>query len=261
MRLPRPLVRPLYGVYAARLWREVARAPVPQHVAVILDGNRRFAREEGLPSLSASYSLGARRVWEVLSWSERAGVGAVTLWAMSIDNLGRSEEQTSAIEDVVAAELNQLAPEIQRHGWQLRGIGRRELLRPATREGLAAVEAETVGNRGLVVQIAMGYGGREEIVDALRRWAQTSPVRDLSSGQALERLQPDDLRPHLYGADLPEPDLILRTSGEVRLSGFMLWQSVHAEFYFTDVLWPDFREIDFLRALRSYQARHRRFGR
>jgi short-chain Z-isoprenyl diphosphate synthase len=261
MRLPRRLVGPLYRVYAARLWREVACAPVPRHVAVILDGNRRFAREEGLPSLRASYSLGARRVWEVLSWSERAGVGAVTLWAMSIENLGRPDEQTSAIEDVVAVELRQLAPEARRRGWLLRGIGRRELLRPTTRDSLAAIEADTAGNRGLVVQIAMGYGGREEIVDALRRWAHTAPVRDLPSAQALEGLNPDDLRPHLYGGDLPEPDLILRTSGEVRLSGFMLWQSVHAEFYFTDVLWPEFREIDFLRALRSYQGRHRRYGR
>ena len=261
MRLPRPVVDPLYRVYAARLWREVDGAPVPRHVAVILDGNRRFAREERLLSLHASYSRGAQRVWEVLNWSDRAGVRAVTLWAMSIDNLDRPADQTSAIEDVVVDELRQLAPEVRRRGWRLRGIGRRELLRPTTQESLAAIEAETAHNRGLVVQVAMGYGGREEVVDALRRWAHAPGIRDLPAGEALGRLDPDDLSPHLYGGDLPEPDLILRTSGELRLSGFLLWQSVHAEFYFTDVLWPEFREIDFLRAIRSFQARHRRYGR
>jgi short-chain Z-isoprenyl diphosphate synthase len=197
----------------------------------------------------------------VLSWSDRAGVAVVTLWAMSIDNLGRPASHTSAIEDVVAAELRELGPAAGRRGWRLRGIGRRELLRPDTQASLAGIEAETSGNTGMTIQIAMGYGGREEIIDGLRRWSRTPEVRSRGADEALAELDPDDLRPHLYGGDLPEPDLILRTSGEVRLSGFLLWQSVHAEFYFTDVLWPEFREVDFLRALRNYQGRHRRFGR
>ncbi|HET9050577.1 MAG TPA: polyprenyl diphosphate synthase [Candidatus Dormibacteraeota bacterium] len=261
MRLPRPVVRPLYRLYATRLWAELGRAPVPRHVAVILDGNRRYAREEGLPDLRDSYALGARRVWDVLEWSERAGVGVVTLWAMSIDNLGRPATQTAAIEGVVAAELRDLAPHVERRGWRLRVIGRRDLLRPETRDSIAAIEAGTGANTGLTVQIAMGYGGREEILDAIRDWARTPAVRDCRAEEALDRLDLDDVRNHLYGGELPEPELILRTSGEVRLSGFLLWQSVHAEFYFTDVLWPEFREIDFLRALRDWQGRSRRYGR
>jgi short-chain Z-isoprenyl diphosphate synthase len=126
---------------------------------------------------------------------------------------------------------------------------------------LDSLELETRGNTGLTVQFAIGYGGREEVVDALKRWARDIGVSGRTVDEALTELHPDDLNPHLYGADLPDPDLILRTSGEVRLSGFLLWQSVYSEFYFTDVLWPEFREIDFLRALRSYQGRNRRFGR
>ena len=124
-----------------------------------------------------------------------------------------------------------------------------------------AAERETEVNTGMTVQFAVGYGGREEIVDALQRWAADKGVSGQPVEAALTRLQPDDLNPHLYGADLPDPELILRTSGEVRLSGFLLWQSVYSEYYFTDVLWPEFREIDFLRALRNFQGRTRRFGR
>jgi short-chain Z-isoprenyl diphosphate synthase len=131
----------------------------------------------------------------------------------------------------------------------------------ALQETLTRVEAQTAANSRLTVQFALGYGGREEIVDALRRWAATEDVSGRPVEEALGSLQPEALTAFLYGGDLPDPDLILRTSGELRLSGFLLWQSVYSEFYFTDVLWPDFREIDFLRALRSYQARRRRFGR
>jgi short-chain Z-isoprenyl diphosphate synthase len=168
--------------------------------------------------------------------------------------------QIEAMSGVIAAELDAVVPGAMRRGWRLRGIGRRDLLPLELQRTLTRIEAETAGNSRLTVQFALGYGGREEIVDALRRWAATE-VSGLAVEEALAALQPEALTPFLYGGDLPDPDLILRTSGELRLSGFLLWQSVYSEFYFTDVLWPDFREIDFLRALRSYQARRRRFGR
>jgi len=253
--------RSAYDLYRWRLWKRVRSGPMPQHLAVILDGNRRFVEEHHLASLRDGYAAGARRVRDVLVWSERAGVRAVTLWAMSIDNLGRPEAQIEAMSGVISGELDAVVPSAMRRGWRLRGIGRRDLLPAELRETLSRIEAETMANTELTVQFALGYGGREEIVDALRRWAGADGVSGRPVEEALDSLQPEALTPFLYGGDLPDPDLILRTSGELRLSGFLLWQSVYSEFYFTDVLWPEFREIDFLRALRSYQARKRRFGR
>jgi short-chain Z-isoprenyl diphosphate synthase len=247
-----PLPRLPYDLYRWRLWARVRTGPMPRHLAVILDGNRRFVEEHHLASLRDGYAAGARRVRDVLVWSERAGVQAVTLWAMSIDNLGRPEAQIQAMSRVIEEELDAVVPSAMRRGWRLRGIGRRDLLPVTLQQTLSRVETETAANQQLTVQFALGYGGREEIVDALRRWAATE-VSGRPVEEALEALH--------YGGDLPDPDLILRTSGELRLSGFLLWQSVYSEYYFTDVLWPDFREIDFLRALRSYQARQRRFGR
>lgn len=255
------LPRATYDLYRWRLWSRVRGGPMPQHLAVILDGNRRFVEEHRLASLHDGYAAGARRVRDVLVWSEQAGVRAVTLWAMSIDNLARPEEQIEAIGRAVADELDAVVPSATHRGWRLRGIGRRDLLPAQLQETLARVEAQTAHNSALTVQFALGYGGREEIVDALRRWSTADGVSGRPVEEALACLRPEELTPHLYGGDLPDPDLILRTSGELRLSGFLLWQSVYSEFYFTDVLWPDFREIDFLRALRSYQARRRRFGR
>jgi short-chain Z-isoprenyl diphosphate synthase len=255
------LPRLTYDLYRWRLWSRVRTGPMPKHLAVILDGNRRFVEEHRLASLRDGYAAGARRVRDVLVWSERAGVQAVTLWAMSIDNLGRPEAQIEAMSGVIADELDAVVPSAIRRGWRLRGIGRRDLLPAALQDTLTRIEAETAANSRLTVQFALGYGGREEIVDALRRWAATDDVSGRPVEEALDSLQPEALTAFLYGGDLPDPDLILRTSGELRLSGFLLWQSVYSEFYFTDVLWPDFREIDFLRALRSYQARRRRFGR
>lgn len=254
------LLGPLYSLYTARLWREVLAQPVPRHLAVILDGNRRFAERAGL-DVQAGYAEGGGRVADVLRWSERAGIEATTLWALSVDNLERPADQVAALTRVIEDSVRALLPIARLRGWQLRAIGRRALLPASLQRTLDQAEAETAAARRLVVQFAIGYGGREEILDALRRWADEPQVRDQNARAALGTLTAADLARHLYAADLADPDLILRTSGEIRLSGFLLWQSVHSEFYFTDVLWPEFREIDFLRALRDYQRRSRRFGR
>jgi short-chain Z-isoprenyl diphosphate synthase len=254
------LVAPLYSLYTARLWLEVLAHPVPRHLAVILDGNRRFAERVGL-DVRAGYAEGGGRVADVLRWSERAGIEATTLWALSVDNLERPADQVAALTRVIEDSVRALLPIARLRGWRLRAIGRRALLPASLQRMLDEAEAQTAAARRLVVQFAIGYGGREEILDALRRWADEPEVRDQNARAALRTLTAADLTRHLYAADLADPDLILRTSGEIRLSGFLLWQSVHAEFYFTDVLWPEFREIDFLRALRDYQRRSRRFGR
>jgi short-chain Z-isoprenyl diphosphate synthase len=259
----RPLDRwlgPVYRLYAWRLWGRVHQGPVPRHLALILDGNRRFVERANL-TLKDGYRAGAKRADVVLDWCDRAGIQAVTLWVMSLDNLAREDEHVDALTGVLEDEIRLLTETARLRSWRLRAIGRRHAIPRSLCEVLDAAERDTQDNTGLTVQFAVGYGGREEIVDALKRWATDSGVSGQPVDAALTHLTPDDLNPHLYGADLPDPDLILRTSGEVRLSGFLLWQSVYSEFYFTDVLWPEFREIDFLRALRNYQGRSRRFGR
>ena len=150
---------------------------------------------------------------------------------------------------------------ILEHQVRVRFIGRREGFSPEVVRAIERLERRTEGHRGMFLNIAMGYGGREEIVDAVKRLLLEAEARGLSPKEVAEGLTPEDIARHLYTAGLPDPDFIIRTSGEIRLSGFLLWQSAYFEFYFADVLWPEFRKIDFLRALRSYQARERRFGR
>lgn len=255
------LLHRLYDLYARRLWREIEAGGTPRHLAVILDGNRRYARAHGLPTLEHGYGAGAERVADVLRWSERAGIGVVTLWAMSLDNLLRPSEQVRPLVAVLTEAIAALARIALQRGWAIRGIGRRQMLPGTLSLALSNAESTTREGRRMIVQLAVGYGGHEEVVDALHLWAARAGVGGIPVERALAQLRPEDLRLHLYGADLPDPDLILRTSGELRLSGFLLWQSVYSEFYFSDVLWPELREVDFLRALRSYQARRRRFGR
>lgn len=254
------LVAPLYWLYTWWLWRKIRAGSIPRHLALVIDGNRRFAERSGLASVREGYAAGAKRVDDVLEWSARAGIHAVTLWAMSVDNLKRPGDQLEALSSVIESKLSDLLPIATARGWRLRGIGRQELLPESLQAALERVERETQGGRAMTVQFAVGYGGREEIVDALKRWASQAGVSGLSVEEALARLTPEDLKSYLYAGDVPDPDLILRTSGEVRLSGFLLWQSVYSEFYFTDVLWPEFREVDFLRAIRDFQGRQRRFG-
>lgn len=255
-----PVFAPLYWLYAGLLWREVRAAPVPRHLAMILDGNRRFAARAGM-DVRAGYVAGARKVGDVLRWCDRAGIPATTLWALSVDNLERPPEQVAALSAVIEETVRALLPLARARGWWLRAIGRVELLPAPLREVLAEAAASTADRRRMVVQFAVGYGGREEILDALRRWAAQPAVRERPAHEALAALDSRELRRHLYAPDLDDPDLILRTSGEIRLSGFLLWESVYAECYFTDVLWPELREVDFLRAIRAYQRRSRRFGR
>jgi short-chain Z-isoprenyl diphosphate synthase len=144
---------------------------------------------------------------------------------------------------------------------RIQAIGRLDLLPESVVAAIRAAETATAQYDFMTLTIAVGYGGREEIADAVRSFIKTQAREGASLSDVIERITPEAIACHLYAADLPDPDLIIRTSGEIRLSGFLLWQSVHSEFYFTDVLWPAFRKVDFLRAIRAYQARNRRFGR
>ena len=255
--------RPLYRLYRRHLLQQVRGRPLPGHVALILDGNRRDARRHGVTDPRAIYDRGAGKLDDVLAWCAELGIAAVTLWVCSTDNLARPADEVAGILGAFEAKIGALArdPRVSRHRIRVRAVGRLGLLPPSTVAAVREAEAATAGHERMTLTIAVAYGGREEVVDAVRALLREEARHGADLAGLAERLEPAMIDRHLYTAGLPEPDLIIRTSGEVRLSGFLLWQSTHSEFYFTDVNWPAFREIDFLRALRSFQQRARRFGR
>ena len=256
------LRRLIYGFYEGRLSKEVVRGRVPRHLAIILDGNRRFARTNRISDPRTIYATGAQKLDEVLDWCHELGVSAVTLWVCSTDNLNRGTEELAAIHSAIADKITDLAtdPKVHERGICVRAAGRLELLPDPVMQAIKLAESATREYRAMTLTIAVAYGGREEIVDALRSLLEECAGRRMAMEEIIAHISPLAVGRHLYSADLPDPDLIIRTSGELRLSGFLLWQSAYSEFYFTDVNWPAFRKIDFLRAIRAYQQRQRRYG-
>jgi short-chain Z-isoprenyl diphosphate synthase len=249
----------LYSAYERRLSRRLAGKPHPQHVGVIVDGNRRWAREMGYVDPNDGHRVGAERIKELLRWCDAAGVAHVTLWLLSTDNLTRPAGEL----DPLLRIIENLAVELAADGnpWQLRMVGALDLLPTVTAQALKATEERTADRTGgAKVNLAVGYGGRREIADAVRSLLHEHARAGTSIEELAEVLDVDHIAEHLYTRGLPDPDLLIRTSGEQRLSGFLLWQSAHSEFYFCDVYWPGFRRTDFLRALRSYASRQRRYG-
>jgi short-chain Z-isoprenyl diphosphate synthase len=257
-----PLVlRPLYRLYEERLLFAIRAHPLPRHLGIILDGNRRYAKKVGITDPLEIYDIGARKLDDVLAWCRELQVPTVTLWVFSPENLRRPTAEVSGIFAAIDAKLNALTrdPRIHEGRVRVRAIGKLSLIPEATKVAIRAAEEATAAYDGMVLNIAVAYGGRQEIVDAVSAFL-TDNLTDMSLPEVIARLTPEAVGRYLYTAGLPDPDLIIRTSGEIRLSGFMLWQSAHSEFYFTDVHWPAFRKIDFLRAIRTYQLRRRRFG-
>jgi short-chain Z-isoprenyl diphosphate synthase len=254
---------PIYRLYEHRLEDKVAGWTVPRHIGFIMDGNRRFARSLGLETAGDGHRQGAEKLWEVLSWCYEANVQVVTVWCFSLENFERDTEEVKALLELFEDKTKEIAEHHEVHSKQVRVryIGELGLLPESLQEAIRKAEAATAGYDEHVLNIAMAYGGREEITQAFRRYLKDR----IEAGDSVERiadeLNGDVIGRYLYTSGLPEPDLILRTSGEVRLSGFLLWQSAYSEYYFSDTHWPAFRKIDFLRALRSYDQRHRRFGR
>ena len=257
-----PALRAAYRLYEWRLRREVAGGAMPRHLGIILDGNRRYGELRGISDTRALYGRGADKLDELLDWCGELGIPAVTLWAFSTDNLRRKPGEVLGILAAIEEKLRHLA-EAARAGHRtvrVRVVGQRAGLPASLLEAIRAAETASAHHRGLCLTIALAYGGRDEIADAVRALlAQRLEMGD-TLDRAIEAISTDAIGRHLYSADLPDPDLIVRTSGEARLSGFLLWQSVYSEVYFSDVYWPAFRKIDFLRAIRSYQQRHRRYG-
>jgi short-chain Z-isoprenyl diphosphate synthase len=254
--------RLVYYLYQRRLQRRVSAAALPRHIGIILDGNRRYGQQRQLKDPRQIYGLGADKLDDMLDWCAELGIAAVTLWVFSTDNRHRSTHEVSGIIGAIEDKLTLLArdPQIHRRRVRVRVVGRTAGLPPSTRAAIEAAEAATAGYEGMYLIIAVAYGGREEITDAVRALVADRVAAGRTGDALLEAITPEQIGRYIYTPDLPDPDLIIRTSGELRLSGFLLWQSAYSEFYFSDVYWPAFRKIDFLRAIRAYQQRQRRFG-
>ena len=253
----------VYKVYERRLADEIAGKPLPRHVGVILDGNRRFAKERGLADPNEGHLAGARKIDEFLDWCFQLGIRYVTLWLLSTENLDRDSKEVTGLLEIIQDTVSRIAtnPKSKERGLKVSAVGALDLLPEDIRRGLKEAEEATADHDEFFLQVAVGYGGRREITDALRSLLSARAAEGATLAEVAETLAAEDIGDHLYTTGFPDPDLIIRTSGELRLSGFLLWQSAHSEFYFCDPYWPEFRRIDFLRALRDYQARQRRFGR
>ena len=252
----------LYYLYERRLLRQVRGRSVPQHLGIIIDGNRRYALEQGVPDLREAYALGAERLDDVLEWCAEVGIPAVSLWVFSTDNFRRSATEISGILSAVESKLTLLArhPNSHRLGLRVRAVGKLDLLPDSTIAAIRAAEEATADNRAMVLTFAVAYGGRQEIIDAVQSMLREKSKQGEDLQAIIDSITEETIGQYLYAPDLPDPDLIIRTSGEIRLSGFLLWQSAYSEFYFCDAHWPAFRKVDFLRAVRAYQQRERRFG-
>jgi short-chain Z-isoprenyl diphosphate synthase len=245
-----------YRLYEHRLEASLSPQAIPRHVGVMCDGNRRWARSAGLADVSSGHQAGADKIFEVLQWCRQAGVEVVTLWLLSTDNLARPASELEPLLRIIEETVRELAAQ----DWHVNPMGALDLLPADTARVLKDAAEVTAGQTGLLVNVAVGYGGRREIADAVRSLLQDHATRGTTIEELAEILDVEHIAEHLYTAGQPDPDLVIRTSGEQRLGGFLLWQSAHSEFYFCDAYWPAFRRVDFLRALRSYAARHRRFG-
>lgn len=253
----------LYRIYERRLAASLPRDALPRHVGVILDGNRRYARERGLSSAADGHRLGADKIQHLLDWCHEFDIDYVTLWLLSTENLSRDERELADLAEIIAETVIGIAdnPRNRERGFRILPVGALDALPDGLRLALKDAADRTSHGDALHVQVAVGYGGRQEIIDAVRGLLLTRLVAGETLEQVIAGLTPDLLAPHLYTTGAPDPDLIIRTSGEIRLSGFLLWQSAHSEFHFTDAYWPAFRKTDFLRALRDFAGRQRRYGR
>lgn len=260
MRVKELIKRPLYRVYERRILQRLDRRALPRHIGVIHDGHRRYAREEGLPDYAASYRVGMSKFVEFLSWTHELEIPAVTCWLLSVENLKRPAEELEPYYDVLIELFDRIPGEVAEHSVRVRFIGSLDLLPTRLVEAAKRLQDACPSGKRKVT-IALAYAGRQEIVDAAKELVAKLLADSADPSEIVDRIDADALARHMYAADLPDPDLVIRTSGEARLSGFLLWQSAYSEYSFVDVFWPAFRRVDFLRALRNFTQRERRFGR
>lgn len=248
----------IYRLYEAKLERGLVAAELPKHVAVMLDGNRRWAERRPGAKAAHGHAAGAHKIFEFLGWCDEIGIKLVTLYMLSIDNL--SKRESGELADLLKI-IGSVATEMAKaKKWRIKLVGDRDALPADLRAELEAAESQTSNLKKPQVNLAIGYGGRQEITDAVRSIMKKHADQGKSIDELAEIFTSDLINEHLYTGGQADPDLIIRTSGEQRLSGFLLWQSSNSELYFEEALWPDFRRVDFLRAIRAFEGRNRRFG-
>lgn len=246
-----------YQEYEKRLLKEVQEGKAPNHLAIIMDGNRRFAQELGLGK-TEGHLKGRGKLEEVLNWCLETGVRILTVYAFSTENLTRDSEEVEELMRLFEDSFYKVAGDerIYQHKIKIKVLGDTDLLPDNVQKAINHAQGKTKDHDQYFFNLAIMYGGRQEIIMAIRKIAETVKSGELAPSEIDEKT----FAKYLYTADLPDPDLVLRTSGEERISNFLLWQLAYSELYFTDVYWPGFRKIDFLRAIRTYQKRARRYG-
>lgn len=255
--ITRVIANTAYQTYEKRLFKEVMEEDVPHHVAIIMDGNRRFAMEIGL-AMHEGHVKGKDKLEEVMEWCQEMGIRVLTVYAFSTENLNRDEAEVHLLMDLFEESFLKLAEDqrVHRNKIKVTVLGQRELLPERVQQAIDVAEQRTKDYDQNFYNIALAYGSRQEMITAIKRIACKVKEGDVN----IEDIDEKMVSSFLYTADFPDPDLVLRTSGEERVSNFLLWQLAYSELYFTDVFWPGFRKVDFLRAIRTYQARQRRFG-
>ncbi len=259
--IPPRLKEPAYRLYEMRLRQELARSKsqLPRHIAVLCDGNRRWARDAGYDDVSYGYRMGARKIAEMLRWCQATGIEMATVYLLSTENLQRDPGELSSLIEIITDVVEEICAPANK--WSVRTVGDLELIGEEPAKRLRdAVDKTTAAAGSFHVNVAVGYGGRQEIVDAVRALLSKELANGATAEQLIEAVTVDGISENLYTSGQPDPDLVIRTSGEQRLSGFLLWQSAYSEMWFTEAHWPAFRRVDFLRALRDYTLRHRRYG-
>ncbi len=248
----------IYRLYERGILGDLTSVDLPKHVAVMLDGNRRWAERNFGAKAKIGHTAGGKKIHEFLGWCDELEIPVVTLYMLSIENL--TKRSTDELDDLLRI-IGDVATELaEAKKWRVRLVGDRDALPSALRERIEVAEKATADLKGLDVNLAVAYGGRNEIAEAMKQILRKHSEAGNSIEDLAELLSPELITEHLYTGGQPDPDLIIRTSGEQRLSGFLLWQSSNSELYFEEALWPDFRRVDFLRALRAFAKRHRRFG-
>lgn len=261
--IPRGLKEPAYRLYEMRLRQELTRSKsqLPRHIAVLCDGNRRWARDAGHDDVSYGYRAGAAKIAEMLRWCQAAGIEMATVYLLSTENLRRDVDELDELIEIITDVVEEICAPANR--WSVRTVGDLSLLgeEPARRlrDAVESTQTETPAGQ-LHVNVAVAYGGRQEIVDAVRALLGKKLADGVTGEQLADAVTVDAISENLYTSGQPDPDLVIRTSGEQRLSGFLLWQSAYSEMWFTEAYWPAFRRVDFLRALRDYTRRDRRYG-
>ena len=258
MRMPRMLSRTAYSRYERGLTREILAWPIPKHIAMIMDGNRRYAAEFLDGNGNEGHRKGEEKIEEMLEWCLDLNIKYVTVYALSTENFKRDRGEIDYIMRLSETALHRMADnkKIHEKKVKIKVFGDHSSLPESVREAIQYAEEKTSSYSDFRFNVAMAYGSRQEIISAVKDIAKKVANNEMD----IEDISEEIFSKHLYTSDMPDPDLILRTSGEVRISNFLLWQLAYSELYFTDVYWPGFRYIDFLRAIRSYQQRVRRYG-